>query len=62
MASVVGPGARARRRCPPRRPRRSVHWVSERTAGAVAGDEEKISAEDASTEGLIRYYREHREG
>ena len=30
--------------------------------GAVAGDEEKISAEDASTEGLIRYYREHREG
>ena len=31
-------------------------------AGAVAGDEEKISAEDASTEGLIRYYREHREG
>ena len=31
-------------------------------AGAVAGDEEKISAEDASTSGLIRYYREHREG
>ena len=31
-------------------------------AGAVAGDEEKISAEDASTSGLIRYYREHRKG
>ena len=31
-------------------------------AGAVAGDEEKIAAEDSSTEGLIRYYREHREG
>ena len=31
-------------------------------AGAVAGDEEKIAAEDSSTSGLIRYYREHREG
>jgi glucose-6-phosphate isomerase len=31
-------------------------------AGAVAGDEEKIAAEDASTAGLIRYYRAHREG
>ena len=31
-------------------------------AGAVAGDEAKIAAEDSSTEGLIRYYREHREG
>ncbi|WP_114855841.1 glucose-6-phosphate isomerase [Brachybacterium sp. YJGR34] len=29
-------------------------------AGAVAGDEEAIAAEDASTAGLIRYYREHR--
>ncbi|MGP5099385.1 glucose-6-phosphate isomerase [Brachybacterium alimentarium] len=31
-------------------------------AGAVAGDDEKISAEDSSTAALIRYYREHREG
>jgi len=31
-------------------------------AGAVAGDEGKIAAEDSSTEGLIRYYREQREG
>lgn len=30
-------------------------------AGAVAGDDEKISAEDSSTAALIRYYREHRE-
>ena len=31
-------------------------------AGAVGGDEAKIAAEDSSTEGLIRYYRQHREG
>lgn len=30
-------------------------------APAVAGDEQAISAEDASTAGLIRYYREQRE-
>ncbi|SLM98539.1 Glucose-6-phosphate isomerase [Brachybacterium faecium] len=31
-------------------------------AGAVAGDDAAISAEDPSTAGLIRYYRAHREG
>ena len=36
--------------------------LAKELAGAVAGDEEKIAAEDASTEGLIRYYRAHREG
>ncbi|MEE1649259.1 glucose-6-phosphate isomerase [Brachybacterium sp. J144] len=31
-------------------------------AGAVAGDEAAIAAEDSSTSALIRYYRAHREG
>ncbi|MEE1618775.1 glucose-6-phosphate isomerase [Brachybacterium sp. J153] len=31
-------------------------------AGAVAGDETAIAAEDSSTSALIRYYRAHREG
>ncbi|AXK44656.1 glucose-6-phosphate isomerase [Brachybacterium saurashtrense] len=31
-------------------------------AGAVAGDESAIAAEDPSTAGLIRYYRDHRKG
>ncbi len=36
--------------------------LAKELAGAVAGDAEKIAAEDPSTAGLIRYYHQHREG
>lgn len=36
--------------------------LANQLAPAVAGDESAIEAQDSSTAGLIRYYREHRQG